>query len=936
MLNRVFSHLTPQAVDLLRGSTRGPSMRTPARGPSLCLAAILLLVVAAPMASATGARSVDVSLSADSTAKDASPGEPAEYTIRVRNTGDEDITVQLSTSQEAGGCQGYTSAIEQVPGTISANSFEDVILTVNVTDDTAEQVADDCDTTVNANANPAEPLSTSPPTQADITVTTSKSEGSGNALYGVELSTNTATKNYNGQETVEFIVNVKNSGQSQASISLEMTDSSSCRSDGLNPSIDPTTMTLQSDDEEEATVSIPVPDGEQTEAGSHCFIVRATVTNDPNQQNQAQDNLSLTLNIPELHECEASVSPQSMTLSPGESETGTLSLSNAGNSDWTVTFGKSGEKASWVNPSQSTSLLEYDNGNGETSFSFTIQADDSLSAGSTTSILIRGLDGNSMRCEDTIQITVGQSYAVSASLSSNNLHQIDPGTSDSTQLTVTNNGNGQDTFSISHSPVPSGWTITLEESTVSLEGKQASNSARQTSVEVTVSVPTDALADEAEEITITVTSLGSSSASASDNLDVTVAERHALIGEVLSVDQTGRSDENILFPLTITNDGNVQDSFRLRACDPSQGAGGSCASPTWSSRYVDSTGQVLTQISLNAGESQQVYLEVEIPAEGNVEEGDYLQIEIRVNILSAPSNEFSKVVTARVSNFDYLMQLILSNPQGAPDSMSMKLPPGGEFTVLMTLTNVGNSYFTENALFTVNGLESTISRELSVNGLDVEIATQPYEIGQTNASASVEVTFKVLPGVPNGEGGVVNVCAASMRNTATPSCVAVVITVETVHDLSVEVVDGPERNISFTSGELNYADFYVEITNSGNVEEEVVVSSTEGLRGWTVDIDVSQDGFKLEPGTSRTIQVRVKPPVEMSFSDEFEFTLIVTPESAPVAAQPIDMKVNADLEESMFGLSSETWNMVTWGVLGVIAIAILILVFSNRRRSQLI
>ena len=106
-------------------------MRTPARGRTLSVVALLLLVIMSPYAAAEA----DVSLTSDSPSKEASPGTPAEYTITVRNTGDEDITVQLGTSQEAGGCQGYTSTIEQVSGVISPNSNEQVTLTVNVTED---------------------------------------------------------------------------------------------------------------------------------------------------------------------------------------------------------------------------------------------------------------------------------------------------------------------------------------------------------------------------------------------------------------------------------------------------------------------------------------------------------------------------------------------------------------------------------------------------------------------------------------------------------------------------------------------------------------------------------------------------------------------------------------------------------------------------------
>jgi hypothetical protein len=124
----------------------------------------------------------------------------------------------------------------------------------------------------------------------------------------------------------------------------------------------------------------------------------------------------------------------------------------------------------------------------------------------------------------------------------------------------------------------------------------------------------------------------------------------------------------------------------------------------------------------------------------------------------------------------------------------------------------------------------------------------------------------------------------------------------------------------------------VEIRNDGNVEEEIEVSSTEGLRGWTVDIEKTE--HTIAAGETITVRVRVKPPVEMATSDEFEFTLIVTPTEAPFAAQPIDMTVKAALDDSMFGFSSETWNLISYTILGVIGIAILTLLVSNMRRSE--
>ena len=892
-------------------------MRTPARGRCLCVVAMFLLVSLSP----TVAAEVSVTLSSDSSSKEASPGSPAEYTITVRNTGDEEMTVSLATSQEPGGCQGYSSTVEQVPGTIAAGSYEQVTLTVNVTE--GDQTADDCETTVTATASAAEPGTPGAPAQGDVAVTTTLGEGSGNAAQGVELSTSQATKNYNnGAAEVEWEITVKNTGQTQETITLEMDDSSSCRSDGLEATVDPAQVTLNSDDEETVTVTVEVPDGEQTEAGSHCFITRATVSAPapPPGTDPAQDNLSVTLNIPELHECTATLSPSSMTIAPGASQSGNLVLTNDGNSDWTVGFGKSGAKANWVTPEVSQRSLPYDNGNGQAAISFDVTPDDSMAANTATEIRIRGLDGNNERCYAILTVTVGQSYGASASLGTNCLTNVEPGTADSTSLTVTNQGNGADTFSIAHSPVPSGWTVTMSSTSVNLLGKHEPQADRQESVSIEVFVPIDALADDSVTISFTVTSGGDSSIQITDSVEVSVAERHEVGGSVLSIDQTGRSDQKVDFPVIIQNNGNVQDSFRLRACDPNQ-PGSGCTSPSWQSIFVDDQDNEVTQISLDAGASQQVYLRIHIQSE---DEGDYLQVLIKVNIVSAPSNEFTKTVTARVSNYDYMMQLILAEPQGAPDSTSVTLPPGGESTISMLVSDVGTSPYIESALFTTQGMDSTITTTLRINGIEVGIGTTPYEIPDDSQVYNVSLTFSVMGSDQglNGEAGVVKVCAASMRNTANPSCVDVVITIETVHKLEVVVQGGPNQNTTHPE----FSDFLVEVTNSGNIEEQIEITSTEGLRGWTVDIE--QTDLLLYPGETETIRVRVKPPVDLPVEDEFEFTLIVTPDSCEVCSQPVDMSVKATHPET-----PEWVNYMLWSVFGTLLLGILVTIMLNRRRS---
>ncbi len=129
------------APSTMRRSPRG------ARAGALLLTTILLLTTLP-----TVQASYTISMSASPTAQEINPGENGTYSITVHNTGDEDLIVQLSTSQDSG-CQGYTSTIEQITGTIEAGTSEEAELTVAL----ASNSEDDCETTVPGTANSVPP-----------------------------------------------------------------------------------------------------------------------------------------------------------------------------------------------------------------------------------------------------------------------------------------------------------------------------------------------------------------------------------------------------------------------------------------------------------------------------------------------------------------------------------------------------------------------------------------------------------------------------------------------------------------------------------------------------------------------------------------------------------------------------------------------------------
>ena len=53
------------------------------------------------------------------------------------------------------------------------------------------------------------------------------------------------------------------------------------------------------------------------------------------------------------------------------------------------------------------------------------------------------------------------------------------------------------------------------------------------------------------------------------------------------------------------------------------------------------------------------------------------------------------------------------------------------------------------------------------------------------------------------------------------------------------------------------------------------------------------DEFKLQPGKTREVTVRVTPPSQLIADDEYKFTVVVQPKGMPVAGEPLDLSVES-------------------------------------------
>ena len=882
------------------------------KAPLTVIIVIMLLSMSATIVSAD----VDISLSANPSSAEATPDEAAEYTILVRNTGDDDAAVSLST-QQGNDCNGFTSTLETTFVQVGSQSSEQVTLTVTVTD----QASGECETTVNAQGQ-VSGGAPGTPSNADVTVVTTAGDGGG--LYSVSLSTDeSTTKNYDGEDNeVTWDVDVENNGEQQANVQLEMTSDSDCESDELSATVDPEVLQLEPEDQQEVTVTIDMPNGGETDAGSHCFILKATVTNDPNAADQAEDNLTLSLNVPEIKECDAALQYNSHNLDPGEQASNSIEVENIGNTEWTVTANAQsldGEDISgWVEFDSPRSKLLTEPGSSDDThvFTFDVTPDDSLEAGTQVAIGIQGRAGSEIGCEKILTVTVGQEFGASMALSKSTLSNVEPGTSGTLSIQITNQGNGQETMALGASGVPPGWQVSFSQSSVTLGSSQSSNNKE--TVGVDVFVPEDASAESDAVISFTVGRGGGSTPYDSKDLTVSVAPRHEVSTIMISDQQTGRSDQIVKFPLVISNEGNIRDTFRLQACDPGDQTG--CGSPMWQSSFSDSDGNSITQLALDPGQSAQIYLDVLVEGE---EDADSARVLARVAIFGT-SESSEHTVTVVVSNYNYGMAVSPQSPGEDPTQMDVILPPGGTLSTYFWIDNTGDYPAGDTAVITITGLESSVSRSIFIEGVEVDNSIQIPRDGRV----LVEVQMEVMEGVSNGVSGIIKVSVASERNAAQTTSVDVMIQVMTIHDVVFTLEGEDEQTVNYPEKAI----FSLFVTNNGNVIEDIEIISGESLRGWTVDI--IEDEFKLPPGETREIQVRATPPSQLLDDDTYRFTVIAQPEGIPVAGQPIELTVTSVTSDSFLNLSKEMQDILVYGLTGFGALLVIVLFMRSRSENK--
>ena len=908
--------------------------------------------VVAPLASADEARDANIQVTVTPNAQTINPGESGEYTVRVYNSGSNPVTVQLSTAEgQDQDCSAYTSTITQIPGPIDSGSYEEASMNVTL----AQNAEASCETTVTATAQdqPEPPEPPGQPATETATVTTTAGDGSGNAVFGVDLSMVTSSKTWGGEETTEWTLIVENTGQQQATVNLALEEDNSASGcadpDGLSPQLSETSVTLDSEESTEVLVSLDVTN--EQEADKYCWEITGTVTGDPT--GNTSDTQTCDITVPVLKECSLSLSKTSINVEPDGEGTLTATFTNEGNSDWTIRADAAGPKSGWVSfVGGSSGLLPYD-GAGTKAFNLKVNPDDSVNAGDEQTVYIQGKDGNQVKCNAELAITVGQSFGASISMTSSQLNNIEPGTSATTSVTVENTGNGVDTFRITPSSVPSGWTVELEETLVTLDSKHTPD--RKETVDVTVTLPDDALATEVVTIDLSVAPNSGGEAYDDVTLSVSVAEVHGFEADSTALTQTGKNGNEVKFPFEVENTGNVEDNFRLSVIQQT-------ASPSWSYFFEDEAGNRFTEVSVDARETNQLFFVATVS-----DSDEYSTFTVRITNKGdnsnvdedgdgIPDNQRELRFTAFLTTRDYAMDVRLE--EGGLDGRTgeLILAPGDEEDVGLWIRNMGNG--DDTAVLELTGLNGIATRTVFNKGLPlasnneinvpfgygiwdennsafvIDASGAPY-IENTEDAMQEEMLFtlnlsqgyqvrpyemylqlkvEVNEATLTGEGGNLYIVVTSKSNAANRTGQATVsLSVQKFFDL--DIVEPASTSFDLTYPESR--SFTIQIRNDGNVETETEIFSSENLRGWKIELEDPQDDCEtvtlssllctIEKGEVLNITVEIKPPYGAELSDTFDFTISAQPEEIGVIGRVNQQfEVTGNLEEGLFGLADDT------------------------------
>lgn len=373
--------------------------------------------------------------------------------------------------------------------------------------------------------------------------------------------------------------------------------------------------------------------------------------------------------------------------------------------------------------------------------------------------------------------------------------------------TLTNTGDGRDTFTLSYESTQ-GWASAPVPASVTL------NAGMSTTVRITVTVPAGALQGMQDTTRITATSAFSPAVQAGV-VDVTsVGGAAGLELTPTSYQRVVASGTPVTYTFTVTNTGNAADTISFSAI----------SSLGWS--YAINP----PSLSLNAGASGQVQLVLTVPANSG---GQTDVTTFTASSTNTPGLTRQATVTSMVQ------------PQAGveltPPTQSKTAQAGSTVTYTYTVRNTGNA----NAAITLD----------KANSQGWNVTLNPTVIASLAPGASQTVVLTV--NVPaTAEQGATTVITATASVPNAPSARATATALTTIPLPGGPLLEPDHPNGQATPGSV--VTYEHTLTNTGSVTDTYTLSYRSS-QGWVVTFDPAGP-ITLGAGTSRTVLATLNVP----------------------------------------------------------------------------
>ena len=492
----------------------------------------------------------NVELSADQ-AQSGLPNAVLTYTIAITNTGETTGTLNLNLSSGWG--NSYPASVADL-GAGETTTFA-VAITVP-----ADALAGDMDTAVLTATVQGEP------NNFDTVTLTSSAE----AVYGVSAS-GTGWLVGLPSATVTHTVTITNEGNTPDKFVVELGKA------GWNTQLGQASIGLAAGETGTVDVTVDIP--ADALFGDNDSVVVSVISQGDDTQTA---DVTLTTEAGVFYAVSVAGTGPLGGL-PGTTVTHTVTITNEGNISDTfdVELGKSG----WNTVLGQATITLAAGASGTVAVTVDVPVD-AVSGDSDSVVATATSQGNGKQTAATTLITqAGVVYAVSVS-GTGTLIGL-PGTTVTHTVTITNDGNASDTFDVEVGK--SGWNTVLGQATITLAAGASGT------VAVAVDVPVDALDGDSDNVVATATSQGDGTQTANTTLTTQAGTVYAL-SVVGTGTLTGEVGTTVTHTITITNNGNVSDTFDVSA-----------GTAVWATVLGE------TSVTLAAGASATVQVVVTVP-----------------------------------------------------------------------------------------------------------------------------------------------------------------------------------------------------------------------------------------------------------------------------------------------------------------------------------